>query len=114
MGAVHSQQERVPTCPNNWESMYEGYSFIMNTGRGQGGCGQPLDSAGSCLEHFRQTPFVQVNSRGECEFHPTSHSFWLTTSTNRNDFDAPSSNTTATRTANVGFDRRQHHHSRND
>merc|ERR1711879_938411 len=44
-----------------------------------------------CLEHFRQTPFVQVNSRGECEYHATSHSFWLTTSSNRNDFDAPRS-----------------------
>lgn len=88
--AVHSQESRVPNCPNNWESMYVGYSFVMNTGRGQGGCGQPLESAGSCLEQFRQTPFVQVSSRGECEFHPTSQSFWLTTSNNSDDFSAPS------------------------
>ena len=27
--AVHSQDMNVPACPNNWDSLWIGYSFVM-------------------------------------------------------------------------------------
>ena len=27
--AVHSQSDIVPDCPNGWESLWIGYSFVM-------------------------------------------------------------------------------------
>ncbi len=27
--AVHSQDMNVPDCPNNWDSLWIGYSFLM-------------------------------------------------------------------------------------
>lgn len=27
--AVHSQSNQLPACPNGWESLWQGYSFLM-------------------------------------------------------------------------------------
>merc|ERR1711872_776256 len=29
--ALHSQTMNVPDCPENWDYMWEGYSFVMHT-----------------------------------------------------------------------------------
>ncbi|XP_070305109.1 collagen alpha-3(IV) chain-like [Salvelinus sp. IW2-2015] len=47
------------------------------TGAGAEGSGQPLGSPGSCLEHFRQVPFIECHGRGTCNYFPDSYSFWL-------------------------------------
>nr|XP_023864969.1 collagen alpha-3(IV) chain-like [Salvelinus alpinus] len=49
----------------------------MQTGAGAEGSGQPLGSPGSCLEHFRQVPFIECHGRGTCNYFPDSYSFWL-------------------------------------
>merc|ERR1712066_285651 len=57
--AVHSQDEQIPECPANWDSLWMGYSFVMHTGAGSQGGGQSLSSPGSCLETFRSSPFIE-------------------------------------------------------
>ncbi|KAM9789368.1 uncharacterized protein ACB057_011992 [Neosynchiropus ocellatus] len=75
--AVHSQTTLVPECPRGWESLWAGYSFVMQTGAGSEGSAQPLISPGSCLEHFRQVPFIECHGRGTCNYYPDSYSYWL-------------------------------------
>ncbi|XP_037132714.1 collagen alpha-3(IV) chain-like, partial [Syngnathus acus] len=75
--AVHSQTTLLPECPRGWESLWSGYSFVMQTGAGAEGSSQPLVSPGSCLEHFRQVPFIECHGRGTCNYYPDSYSYWL-------------------------------------
>uniref|UniRef100_A0AAR2LEN1 Collagen IV NC1 domain-containing protein n=1 Tax=Pygocentrus nattereri TaxID=42514 RepID=A0AAR2LEN1_PYGNA len=75
--AIHSQTTQTPQCPQGWLSLWTGYSFAMQTGAGAEGSGQPLISPGSCLEHFRQVPFIECHGRGTCNYYPDSYSYWL-------------------------------------
>uniref|UniRef100_A0A8C1IA79 Collagen IV NC1 domain-containing protein n=1 Tax=Cyprinus carpio TaxID=7962 RepID=A0A8C1IA79_CYPCA len=75
--AVHSQTTEIPECPRGWLSLWKGYSFVMQTGAGAEGSGQPLISPGSCLEEFRMVPFIECHDRGTCNFYPDSFSYWL-------------------------------------
>lgn len=75
--AFHSQTTEVPECPYNWESLWIGYSFFMNTDAGSEGSGQPLSSPGSCLEDFRPSPFIECQGHGRCNSYTTALSFWL-------------------------------------
>lgn len=102
--AVHSQTTVTPECPRGWDSLWSGYSFVMvinefrgsvvvfvfsvinaivsfptnqQTGAGAEGSSQPLVSPGSCLEHFRQVPFIECHGRGTCNYYPDSYSYWL-------------------------------------
>lgn len=75
--AVHSQTTLVPDCPQDWESLWTGYSFVMQTGVGAQGTAQPLVSPGSCLENFHQVPFIECHDKGTCNYYPDSYSFWL-------------------------------------
>jgi hypothetical protein len=78
--AVHSQSQQVPDCPRGWKGLWIGYSFAMHTAAGAEGGGQSLSSAGSCLEDFRATPFIECNgARGTCHYFANKFSFWLTT-----------------------------------
>merc|ERR1711939_950892 len=77
VAAFHSQDHDIPGCPNNWEPMWNGWSFVMFTGAGASGGGQSLQSPGSCLENFRATPFVECHGRGTCNYFGTAFSFWL-------------------------------------
>ncbi|KAG2464160.1 CO4A6 protein, partial [Polypterus senegalus] len=78
--AVHSQDITIPNCPDGWQSMWIGYSFLMHTASGAEGGGQSLVSPGSCLEDFRATPFIECNgARGTCHYFESKYSFWLTT-----------------------------------
>ncbi|KPP78809.1 hypothetical protein Z043_101659 [Scleropages formosus] len=75
--AVHSQDSTIPKCPQGWRSLWIGYSFLMHTASGEGG-GQSLMSPGSCLEHFRTTPFIECSgARGTCHYFSSKQSFWL-------------------------------------
>ncbi|XP_071388934.1 collagen alpha-3(IV) chain-like [Centroberyx affinis] len=75
--AVHSQTSEVPVCPTGWRSLWAGYSFVMETGVGAEGSGQPLASPGSCLENFRKIPFIECHGRGTCNYYTDSYSYWL-------------------------------------
>ncbi|KAJ3594396.1 hypothetical protein NHX12_003703, partial [Muraenolepis orangiensis] len=72
-----NQSTRIPECPGNWESLWTGYSFVMQCGVGAEGSSQPLVSPGSCLEHFRQVPFIECHDSGTCNYYPDSYSYWL-------------------------------------
>ncbi|MEQ2170823.1 hypothetical protein GOODEAATRI_004220 [Goodea atripinnis] len=71
--AVHSQTIRIPPCPQGWDSLWIGYSFVMVNY-----C-QALASPGSCLEEFRSAPFIECHGRGTCNYYANSYSFWLAT-----------------------------------
>lgn len=75
--AVHSQTNVAPDCPLGWDSLWKGYSFVMETGVGAEGSGQPLASPGSCLEKFRKVPFIECHGKGTCDFYSDSFSYWL-------------------------------------
>lgn len=75
--AVHSQTRMVPDCPPDWNSLWSGFSFVMETGVGAEGSGQPLASPGSCLENFRKIPFIECHGRGTCNYYTDSYSYWL-------------------------------------
>ena len=75
--AVHSQDTVIPSCPKNWEGLWVGYSFVMNTDAGAEGSGQPLSSPGSCLSDFRPNPFIECQGHGRCNSYTTAYSFWL-------------------------------------
>nr|XP_005993114.1 PREDICTED: collagen alpha-2(IV) chain-like [Latimeria chalumnae] len=78
--AIHSQSENDPNCPEDWLSLWTGYSFLMHTGAGDQGGGQQLMSSGSCLKDFRSTPFIECQgARGTCHYYASKYSFWLTT-----------------------------------
>ncbi|ROL45177.1 Collagen alpha-3(IV) chain [Anabarilius grahami] len=75
--AIHSQTINIPKCPSGWLPLWQGYSFVMQTGAGAEGSGQPLVSPGSCLQEFRKIPFIECHGRGTCNFYPDSFSYWL-------------------------------------
>jgi len=87
--AVHSQDEEIPECPSNWDSLWVGYSFVMHTGAGSHGGGQSLSSPGSCLETFRSSPFIECHGRGTCNYFANTYSFWLTTVQSHEQFANP-------------------------
>lgn len=87
--AIHSQTSFVPDCPSGWESLWSGYSFVMETGVGAEGSGQPLASPGSCLEKFRKIPFIECHGRGTCNYYTDSYSYWLAALDPSNMFSKP-------------------------
>uniref|UniRef100_A0A3Q1FWS8 Collagen IV NC1 domain-containing protein n=1 Tax=Acanthochromis polyacanthus TaxID=80966 RepID=A0A3Q1FWS8_9TELE len=87
--AIHSQTTVIPQCPRSWESLWTGYSFVMQTGAGAEGSSQPLVSPGSCLENFRQVPFIECHGRGTCNYYPDSYSYWLASLDPNNMFSKP-------------------------
>uniref|UniRef100_A0A3P8SID7 Collagen IV NC1 domain-containing protein n=1 Tax=Amphiprion percula TaxID=161767 RepID=A0A3P8SID7_AMPPE len=87
--AIHSQTTVIPQCPRSWESLWTGYSFVMQTGAGAEGSSQPLVSPGSCLEYFRQVPFIECHGRGTCNYYPDSYSYWLASLDPNNMFSKP-------------------------
>lgn len=91
--AVHSQSDLIPDCPENWISLWIGYSFVMHTGAGAEGSGQSLQSPGSCLEDFRAGPFIECHGRGTCNQYANGYSFWLATIMPQNQFRQPISET---------------------
>ncbi|KAK2488427.1 hypothetical protein MC885_004441 [Smutsia gigantea] len=91
--AVHSQTIQIPRCPQGWDSLWIGYSFMMHTSAGAEGSGQALASPGSCLEEFRSAPFIECHGRGTCNYYANSYSFWLATVDVSDMFSKPQSET---------------------
>uniref|UniRef100_A0A8C0J6Q0 Collagen IV NC1 domain-containing protein n=1 Tax=Chelonoidis abingdonii TaxID=106734 RepID=A0A8C0J6Q0_CHEAB len=91
--AVHSQTIQIPSCPQGWDSLWIGYSFMMHTSAGAEGSGQALASPGSCLEEFRSAPFIECHGRGTCNYYANSYSFWLATVEISEMFSKPQSET---------------------
>ncbi|CAH6779678.1 unknown_gene_14286 [Phodopus roborovskii] len=91
--AVHSQTIQIPHCPQGWDSLWIGYSFMMHTSAGAEGSGQALASPGSCLEEFRSAPFIECHGRGTCNYYANSYSFWLATVDMSDMFSKPQSET---------------------
>uniref|UniRef100_A0A8D0DKT0 Collagen IV NC1 domain-containing protein n=1 Tax=Salvator merianae TaxID=96440 RepID=A0A8D0DKT0_SALMN len=91
--AVHSQTTTVPPCPQGWQSLWKGFSFVMYTGAGSEASGQALASPGSCLEKFQAVPFIECHGRGTCNYYSNSYSFWLASLNPRRMFRKPSSKT---------------------
>ncbi|KAJ8274367.1 hypothetical protein COCON_G00089920 [Conger conger] len=87
--AVHSQTSETPVCPQGWGSVWTGFSFAMQTAAGAEGSGQPLASPGSCLETFRQVPFIECHGDGNCNYYPDSYSYWLASLDPNNMFGKP-------------------------
>merc|ERR1711935_606788 len=55
--AIHSFTNIDPTCPEKWDELWLGYTFVMGRDRG-GGSGQNMEGHGSCLKNF--TPQMSV------------------------------------------------------
>lgn len=91
--AIHSQTIQVPPCPNAWDTLWIGYSFMMHTSAGAEGSGQALASPGSCLEEFRSSPFIECHGQGTCNYYSNSYSFWLATVDRNEMFRKPQSET---------------------
>jgi len=88
--AVHSQTENLPECPNGYESLWLGYSFLAHTSEGADGGGQDMSSPGSCLEDFRATPFIEcTGAGGTCQYFANSLSFWMRSIDKRLEFADP-------------------------
>ncbi|KAG0712328.1 Collagen alpha-1(IV) chain [Chionoecetes opilio] len=87
--AVHSQTLDIPDCPQGWDSLWIGYSFIMHTDSGAEGAGQSLISPGSCLEDFRSNPFIECTGHGRCNLFPSAFSYWLATIELEQQFQTP-------------------------
>ena len=75
--ARHSYSNELPDCPSNWESLWEGYSYVMVTGGGGIGGGQDLGSPGSCMEEFFLPSFIECVGRGMCSYYVNNLDYWL-------------------------------------
>ena len=81
--AVHSQSTNIPECPRlpanaygQWESLWEGYSFLMHA-IGPAGNGQQLDSPGSCLQRYSRSPYIECDADGYCHYWSDYMMYWL-------------------------------------
>jgi collagen type IV alpha len=75
--AVHSQNDTIPDCPDQWVNLWEGYSFVMTRAERAEGSGQSLLSPGSCLKQFDTVPYIECQPNGNCNKYATLLSFWL-------------------------------------
>ncbi|KAG7268811.1 hypothetical protein CRUP_012618, partial [Coryphaenoides rupestris] len=74
--AVHSQSILIPECPGNWDPLSCPSQptphptnpptplLSQQSAAGAAGSSQPLVSPGSCLQHFRQVPFIECHGKG--------------------------------------------------
>ncbi|XP_078266274.1 uncharacterized protein LOC144599358 [Rhinoraja longicauda] len=76
---VHSQSERIPACPQNMQSLWEGYSLLYLEGQGKSHS-QDLGLAGSCLPMFSTVPFAYCSIDEVCHYATRNDkSYWLST-----------------------------------
>lgn len=91
--ALHSQSMTIPTCPDGWEEIWFGYSFMASTIDNNGGVGQNLISPGSCLEEFRTQPVIECHGHGRCNYYDGLSSFWMSTIEEAEQFTKPKQQT---------------------
>lgn len=91
--ALHSQSMTIPNCPDTWEELWYGYSFLANTIDNNGGAGQNLISPGSCLEEFRTQPVIECHGHGRCNYYDGLSAFWMSTVEEYEQFKTPKQQT---------------------
>jgi hypothetical protein len=76
--AIHSQTDNIPSCPNEWNSLWTGYSFSGASPSDDQNMNADLGGSGSCLEEFRPALLTHCDDGEWCESYRTSHySLWL-------------------------------------
>ena len=78
--------------PDFWLEFPNLIEFVCRSkhrGSGAEGGGQSLQSAGSCLESFRTTPFIECSTMGKCQFTAQKISFWLSVLSDYDQFGMP-------------------------
>ncbi|XP_067851205.1 collagen alpha-2(IV) chain-like [Heptranchias perlo] len=77
---VHSQSQKIPTCPQNMPSLWQGYSLLYLEGQ-EKSHNQDLGLAGSCLPMFSTMPFAYCSIDEVCHYATRNDkSYWLSTS----------------------------------
>ncbi|XP_041060660.1 collagen alpha-2(IV) chain-like [Carcharodon carcharias] len=76
---LHSQSQNVPTCPQNMNSLWQGYSLLYLEGQSKSH-NQDLGLAGSCLPMFSTMPFAYCSIDEVCHYATRNDkSYWLST-----------------------------------
>ncbi len=77
----HSQTTSIPATPTGWTKLWDGYSYVLTAGGGEGYSGtQDLGTTGSCLPDFRPMPFIECGSWNTCDYYTGGdYSYWLST-----------------------------------
>ncbi|KPP57009.1 hypothetical protein Z043_125318, partial [Scleropages formosus] len=75
---LHSQSERVPVCPQDMITLWNGYSLLYLE-RQEKGHTQDLGQAGSCLRVFSTMPFSYCNMDSCSYASRNDRSYWLAT-----------------------------------
>jgi integrin beta 8 len=87
--AIHSQSDRVPTCPDGYDLLWTGYSFVFTSADGGRGDQQSLQSPGSCLEKFHDRPYFHCKDHSHCNYYPNMMTFYLATLDKSTGFEKP-------------------------
>lgn len=64
---LHSQNPFVPSCPSNYNKMWEGYSLMYTVGNGKSHS-QDLGDPGSCIKSFSTMPFLFCDRYDSCKY----------------------------------------------
>lgn len=87
--AIHSQSQRVPTCPDGYDLLWTGYSFVFTSADGGRGDQQSLQSPGSCLEKYHDRPYFHCKDHSQCNYYPNMMTFYLATLDEYSGFEKP-------------------------
>lgn len=87
--AIHSQSQRVPSCPDGYDLLWTGYSFVFTSADGGRGDQQSLQSPGSCLEKYHDRPYFHCKDHSHCNYYPNMMTFYLATLDDSNGFEKP-------------------------
>ena len=87
--AVHSQSQRVPSCPEGYDLLWTGYSFVFTSADGGRGDQQSLQSPGSCLEKYHDRPYFHCKDHSHCNYYPNMMTFYLATLDDYTGFEKP-------------------------
>ena len=87
--AIHSQSQRVPACPDGYDLLWTGYSFVFTSADGGRGDQQSLQSPGSCLEKYHDRPYFHCKDHSHCNYYPNMMTFYLATLDEYTGFEKP-------------------------
>ncbi|CAF1592099.1 unnamed protein product, partial [Rotaria magnacalcarata] len=87
--AIHSQSQRVPACPDGYDLLWTGYSFVFTSADGGRGDQQSLQSPGSCLEKYHDRPYFHCKDHSHCNYYPNMMTFYLATLDDYTGFEKP-------------------------
>jgi collagen type IV alpha len=87
--AIHSQSQRVPACPDGYDLLWTGYSFVFTSADGGRGDQQSLQSPGSCLEKYHDRPYFHCKDHSHCNYYPNMMTFYLAALDEYTGFEKP-------------------------